>query len=93
MNKVINIAKGYRTEIEIGGVTYKVSEGLKEVCKKLLLIYEVCIVVTIGVAVNVAPMIGSSGLLSDILFVAICLVILSFIFKFIASAIFKRVVR
>ncbi len=93
MNEVINIAKGYRTEIEINGITYKVSEGLRQVCKKLLLIYEICIVVTIGVSVNVAPMIGSSGILTDILFVVICLALLSLIFKYIARAIFKKVVR
>ena len=93
MKQVIWIAKGIKDTITIKGETYKVTDGLKSLCKKLLLIYEICIVFVVGIGINVAPMIGSSSFFSDMLFVVILLVLLSVIFDLIAKAIFRKVTR
>ena len=92
MKDIINVAMMDKSTIIIDGTTYKVDDKIKAVCKKFLRIYQIMIAVFVVIGINVAPLIGSDGFFSDMLFVVLLLVVLSFIFNMIAKPLLRKVV-
>ena len=81
-----------KSTIIIDGTSYKVDDKIKAVCKKFFRIYQIMIAVFVVIGINVAPLIGSDGFFSDMLFVVLLLVVLSFIFNMIAKPLLRKVV-
>ena len=75
MENIINIALGRTDVVVLKGVEYKVNEAAKNMCKKLYSFYLICIGIICAVGFNLAPLTGSASLLSDVLFVAVLLLI------------------
>ena len=87
MINVINVALKRTTSVILNGIEYELNDAAIKLCKKLYTFYILLLGITVAVSFNIAPLVGSQTLFTDILFVIVCLLVYNLIMNFIFNKI------
>lgn len=87
MINVINVALKRTTSVILNGIEYELNDAAIKLCKKLYTFYILLLGITVAVSFNIAPLVGSQTLFTDILFVIVCLLVYNLIMDFIFNKI------
>ena len=93
MINVINVALKKTTVVNIDGVEYEMNDAAINLCRKLFTFYVILLGIIVAVSFNCAPLVGSQSLISDVLFVVVCLVIYNGLADLLMSKILRKKVR